>query len=57
MKLAAAQAIVKLTRQSELVPDPLDRNVHRKVAGAVASAARAEGLDRPDRVPPGLTLR
>lgn len=57
MKLAAAQAIVKLTRQSELVPDPLDRNVHRRVAGAVASAARAEGLDRPDRVPPGLTLR
>jgi malate dehydrogenase (oxaloacetate-decarboxylating) len=57
MKLAAAQAIVKLTRQSQLVPDPLDRNVHRRVAGAVASAARAEGLDRPDRVPPGLTLR
>ena len=57
MKLAAAQAIVKLTRQSELVPDPLDPAVHRAVATAVAGAARGEGLDRPDRVPPGLTLR
>ena len=57
MKLAAAQAIVKLTRQSELVPDPLDPAVHRAVATAVAAAARAEGLDRPDRVPPGLSLR
>jgi len=57
MKLAAAQAILKLTRQSELVPDPLDPAVHRAVATAVAGAAKAEGLDRPDRVPPGLSLR
>ena len=47
----------KLTRQSELVPDPLDPAVHRAVATAVAGAAKAEGLDRPDRVPPGLSLR
>ena len=57
MKLAAAQAIVKLTRQSELGPDPLAPAVHRAVATAVAGAAKAEGLDRPDRVPPGLSLR
>jgi malate dehydrogenase (oxaloacetate-decarboxylating) len=57
MKLAAARAIAKLTRESELVPDPLDREVHRSVAVAVAAAARDEGLDRPERVPPGLSLR
>jgi malate dehydrogenase (oxaloacetate-decarboxylating) len=57
MKLAAAGAIVRLTHESELVPDPLDRGVHQAVADAVAEAARAEGLDRPDRVPPGLTAR
>jgi malate dehydrogenase (oxaloacetate-decarboxylating) len=57
MKLAAARAIARLTRKSELVPDPLDRAVHRDVAKAVADAARQEGLARPDRVPPGLALR
>jgi malate dehydrogenase (oxaloacetate-decarboxylating) len=57
MKLAAARAIARLTRKSELVPDPLDRAVHRDVAKAVADAARQEGLARPDRVPPGLSLR
>jgi malate dehydrogenase (oxaloacetate-decarboxylating) len=57
MKLAAARAIARLTRQSELVPDPLDRAVHRDVAQAVADAARQEGLHRPERVPPGLALR
>jgi malic enzyme len=55
MLIAAARAIAKLTRQSQLVPDPLDRRVHREVARAVADAARQEGLARPDRVPPGLT--
>jgi len=57
MKLAAARAIARLTRQSELVPDPLDRGVHAQVAAAVADAARQEGLARPDRAPPGLALR
>jgi malate dehydrogenase (oxaloacetate-decarboxylating) len=57
MKLAAARAIARLTRRSELVPDPLDRAVHREVALAVSDAARQEGLHRPDRVPPGLALR
>jgi malate dehydrogenase (oxaloacetate-decarboxylating) len=54
MKLAAAHAIARLTRESELVPDPLDPQVHRAVAAAVAGAAAGEGLARPDRVPPGL---
>jgi malate dehydrogenase (oxaloacetate-decarboxylating) len=57
MKLAAARALARLTRESQLVPDPLDRAVHREVAAAVADAARQEGLHRPDRVPPGLALR
>jgi malate dehydrogenase (oxaloacetate-decarboxylating) len=57
MKLAAARAIARLTRESQLVPSPLDRAVHRQVAAAVADAARQEGLHRPDRVPPGLSAR
>ena len=54
MLIAAARAISRLTRQSHLVPDPLDRRVHREVARAVADAARQEGLARPERIPPGL---
>jgi malate dehydrogenase (oxaloacetate-decarboxylating) len=54
MKLAAARAIAGLTRESELVPDALDPEVHEQVAAAVQEAARAEGLDRPERVPAGL---
>jgi malate dehydrogenase (oxaloacetate-decarboxylating) len=54
MKLAAARAIAGLTQRSELVPDALDPAVHAEVARAVAEAARAEGLARPDRVPTGL---
>jgi malate dehydrogenase (oxaloacetate-decarboxylating) len=57
MKLAAARAIARLTRESQLVPSPLDRAVHRQVAAAVAAAARQEGLHRPDRVPAGLSAR
>jgi malate dehydrogenase (oxaloacetate-decarboxylating) len=54
MKIAAAHAIARLTRESELVPDALDPRVHRAVAAAVADAAAEEGLAHPDRVPPGL---
>jgi malate dehydrogenase (oxaloacetate-decarboxylating) len=54
MKLAAARAIAGLEKRAELVPDPLDPGVHAEVARAVADAARAEGLARPDRVPAGL---
>ena len=54
MKLAAARAIAGLTKESELVPDALDPEVHAEVAKAVSEAARADGLARPDRVPSGL---
>jgi malate dehydrogenase (oxaloacetate-decarboxylating) len=54
MKLAAARAIASLTERSELVPDALDPAVHAEVAKAVAEAASAEGLARPNRVPAGL---
>jgi malate dehydrogenase (oxaloacetate-decarboxylating) len=56
MLIAAARAIARLTAQSHLVPDPLDRRVHQEVARAVAGAARQEGLDRPERIPAGLTV-
>lgn len=54
MKLAAARAIAGLTERSELVPDALDPAVHAEVARAVAEAASAEGLARPNRIPAGL---
>ena len=54
MKLAAAGAIADLTAASELVPDALDPEVHRKVAEAVREAAVRSDVARPDRVPEGL---
>jgi malate dehydrogenase (oxaloacetate-decarboxylating) len=39
MLMAAAEAIAKLARGDELVPDPLDKNVHERVAAAVRDAA------------------
>ncbi len=54
MKLAAADAIAGLTRESELIPDAIDPKVHRAVARAVAEAAEEEGLANPARVPSGL---
>jgi len=39
MKLAAAQALADATQSPDLVPDPLDRSVHDKVAAAVRAAA------------------
>ena len=54
MKLAAAHAIAKLTKDSELVPDALNPKVHAEVAAAVVAAAEEEGLARPDHVPAGL---
>jgi malate dehydrogenase (oxaloacetate-decarboxylating) len=38
MKIAAAQRIAQLAPDSELLPDMLDRNIHRKVAQAVSEA-------------------
>ncbi len=54
MKLAAADAIAGLTRESELIPDAIDPKVHLAVARAVAEAAEEEGLANPARVPSGL---
>ena len=54
MKLAAAGAIADLTAESELVPDVLDQEVHRKVADAVREAAVESGVAHPDRIPAGL---
>jgi malate dehydrogenase (oxaloacetate-decarboxylating) len=39
MLMAAADAIAGLARGDELVPDPLDRELHAKVAAAVRAAA------------------
>ena len=39
MLMAAAHAIASLARGDELVPDPLDRELHAKVAAAVRAAA------------------
>jgi malate dehydrogenase (oxaloacetate-decarboxylating) len=51
MLLAAARAIADCTGPGELVPNPLDRNVHQSVARAVARKAIEEGLARTDFVP------
>ena len=40
MLMAAADAIAQLARGDELVPDPLDKTVHERVAEAVRLAAR-----------------
>ncbi len=39
MLMAAAEAIAQLARGDELVPDPLDKNVHERVTAAVREAA------------------
>jgi malic enzyme len=39
MLMAAANAIASLARGDELVPDPLDRELHAKVTAAVRAAA------------------
>jgi malate dehydrogenase (oxaloacetate-decarboxylating) len=51
MYLAAARTIADLTPQGEILPNPLDKNIHRAVARAVAIQARQQGLARADFVP------
>ncbi len=51
MYLAAAIAIADQTPPDELVPNPLDKNVHRAVARAVARTAIEQGLARAEFVP------
>jgi malate dehydrogenase (oxaloacetate-decarboxylating) len=48
MLLAAARAIADAAPKGELVPNPLDRQVHRKVAQAVVRVALEQGLNRDD---------
>jgi malate dehydrogenase (oxaloacetate-decarboxylating) len=43
MKIAAAEAIARLAEEGELVPSPLNPEVHQTVAGAVRMAAQPEG--------------
>jgi malate dehydrogenase (oxaloacetate-decarboxylating) len=51
MYLAAAMTIADQTPPDELVPNPLDKNVHRAVARAVALKAIQQGLARAEFVP------
>ncbi len=51
MLVAAAMAIADATPDDQLVPDPLDRQLHQAVAHAVASKAVEQGLARSEYVP------
>jgi malate dehydrogenase (oxaloacetate-decarboxylating) len=51
MYLAAALAIADQTPHDELVPNPLDKNVHKAVAQAVARKAIQQGIARAEFVP------
>jgi malate dehydrogenase (oxaloacetate-decarboxylating) len=51
MLLAAAEAIANHTTDDQLIPSPLDRNLHKAVAHAVALKAIEQGLARADYVP------
>ena len=45
MLMAAANAIAGAARADELVPDPLDKELHEKVTAAVRAAAQASAVD------------
>jgi malate dehydrogenase (oxaloacetate-decarboxylating) len=51
MYLAASQTLAKLTPPGELLPNPLNKNVHLAVARAVANMAFEEGLARAEFIP------
>lgn len=48
MLTAAAETIASCAGENELVPNPLDRDVHRRVSHAVARVALERGLNRED---------
>jgi len=48
MLIAAARAIAESARPGEIVPGPLDRMLHQRVARAVARVALDKGLNRDD---------
>ena len=51
MLAAAAYTIADKTTGTDLVPDPLDKEVHKAVARAVAQKAFEQGVARADYVP------
>jgi malate dehydrogenase (oxaloacetate-decarboxylating) len=51
MLVAASQAIADNTPDDQMVPNPLDRNLHAAVAHAVATKAIEQGLARAEYVP------
>ena len=51
MLMAAAQTIADMTPPGDLVPSPLDKDVHRAVAKAVALKAIQQGIARAEYVP------
>lgn len=51
MLLAAAGTIASMTPPGELVPSPLDKEVHKAVARAVAETAIKQGLARAEYIP------
>jgi malate dehydrogenase (oxaloacetate-decarboxylating) len=51
MLIAAVNVLVRETPSGELMPNPLDKKVHREVARAVAETAIRQGIARADYVP------
>ena len=48
MLMAAADAIAAAAPPGEMVPNPLDKALHKSVARAVARVALGQGLNRDD---------
>ncbi len=51
MLIAAVEVLVRMTPGGELMPNPLDKKVHREVARAVAETAIRQGIARAEYVP------
>jgi len=51
MLIAAMEVLVRETPSGELMPNPLDKKVHRAVARAVAETAIKQGIARAEYVP------
>jgi malate dehydrogenase (oxaloacetate-decarboxylating) len=51
MLIAAVEVLVRMTPAGELLPNPLDKSVHREVARAVAETAIKQGIARAEYVP------
>jgi malate dehydrogenase (oxaloacetate-decarboxylating) len=51
MLSAAVDVLVRMTPNDELMPNPLDKKVHREVARAVAETAIRQGIARAEYIP------